>query len=192
MKMETERLIIRNFEDNDGDYHALFKIMSDVDVNRYLPWYPLGTTEEAIDFYTKRILTRYINRNGFYFAVCLKTDNLPIGYITVSGDDSHDFGYGLRKEYWNQGIITEASEAVIKELARVGYRYITATHDINNVASGKIMKKLGMEYKYSYVEMWQPKNIQVTFRMYQLNLDGVERTYDKYWNMYEDHFIESI
>lgn len=190
--MESERLIIRNFEDNDSDYRSLFMIMSDVEVNRYLPWYPLGNAEETIDFYTKRILTRYINKNGFYFAVCLKTDNLPIGYITVSGDDSHDFGYGLRKEYWNQGIITEASEVVIKELDRIGYRYITATYDINNVASGKIMKKLGMEYKYSYVEMWQPKNIQVTFRMYQLNLDGVERTYDKYWNMYEDHFIESI
>ncbi|MEG0327857.1 MAG: GNAT family N-acetyltransferase [Erysipelothrix sp.] len=190
--MKTERLVIRDFEDTDTDYHALFMIMNDAEVNRYLPWYPLGSAEEALDFYAKRILARYVNNNGFYFAVCLKEDNIPIGYITVSGDDSHDFGYGLRKEYWNQGIITEASNAVIEELVHIGYRYVTATHDINNVASGKVMINLGMEYKYSYVEMWQPKNIQVTFRMYQLNFDGVERTFDKYWNMYENHFIESI
>lgn len=34
------------------------------------------------------------------------------------------------------------------------------------------MQALGMRYKYSYEEMWQPKNFLVTFRMYQLNFDG--------------------
>ena len=55
------------------------------------------------------------------------------------------------------------------------------------------MKKLGMKYQYSYEEQWQPKNILVTFRMYQLNLDGnEERVYKKYWNMYKKHFIEEL
>ena len=53
------------------------------------------------------------------------------------------------------------------------------------------MQNLGMEYKYSYEEHWQPKDFQVTFRMYQLNLDGQEdRVYEKYWNLYKTHFIE--
>ena len=53
------------------------------------------------------------------------------------------------------------------------------------------MKKLGMAYKYSYVEQWQPKNFSVTFRMYQINFDGnANRTYNKYWGQYEDHFVE--
>ena len=51
------------------------------------------------------------------------------------------------------------------------------------------MKKVGMLYKYSYNEMWQPKNYKVTFRMYQLNFDGVDRTYMEYWDKYP-HFIE--
>ncbi len=51
------------------------------------------------------------------------------------------------------------------------------------------MKKVGMLYKYSYKEMWQPKNYKVTFRMYQLNFDGVDRTYMEYWDKYP-HFIE--
>jgi hypothetical protein len=54
------------------------------------------------------------------------------------------------------------------------------------------MKKLGMEYKYSFVEQWQPKNIPVTFRMYQLNLDAQDLTYWGYWNKYDQHFIEEI
>ena len=53
------------------------------------------------------------------------------------------------------------------------------------------MKKAGMHYCYSYKEHWMPKNIPVIFRMYQINLDGKKRIYQKYWNQYE-HFIEEI
>lgn len=47
--------------------------------------------------------------------------------------------------------------------------------------SGGVMRNMGMKYPYSYEEQWQPKNILVTFRTYQLNLDGNEsRVYKKY------------
>ena len=82
---------------------------------------------------------------------------------------------------------------VIEKLKNDNIKYITATHDINNIASGEVMKKIGMQYKYSYEELWQPKNILVTFRMYQLNLDdNKSRVYDVYLNKYKKHFIEKI
>lgn len=190
--MNTDRLIIRRFENNKADLNALYQIMSDVEVNKYLPWFPLRDEDEAKDFFNDRILPRYVNNEGYYLAVCLKEDNIPIGYITVSADENHDFGYGLREEFWSKGIITEASKRVIQELRDSGWKYITATHDIQNIGSGKVMSKLGMTYKYTYIEQWQPKDIQVTFRMYQLNFDGVDRTYMEYWNRYEEHFIEDI
>ncbi len=109
----------------------------------------------------------------------------------MSESESHDFGYGLKKEFWHRGIVTEAAKAVMKKIIDAGYPYITATHDVNNPRSGEVMKKLGMVYKYSYVEQWQPKDIPVTFRMYQLNFDGKEeRTYMEYWDKYADHFVE--
>lgn len=50
-----------------------------------------------------------------------------------------------------------------------------------------------MKYQYSYEELWMPKNFLVTFRMYQLNLDGnEERVYKKYWNESTRHFIEKL
>ena len=50
-----------------------------------------------------------------------------------------------------------------------------------------------MKYQYSYEERCQPKDYLVTFRMYQLNLDGNgNRVYRKYWDMYENHFIEAL
>ena len=107
-------------------------------------------------------------------------------------EEAHDLGYGLQREFWNQGIITEAGKAVIAQARRDSLPYITATHDIQNPRSGSVMKKLGMRYQYSYQEQWQPKNIPVTFRMYQLNLDGQEeRVYMKYWDESAVHFRES-
>ena len=53
------------------------------------------------------------------------------------------------------------------------------------------MRKIGMTYRYSYKEQWQPKNILVTFRMYQLNLDGVERVYTGYQKKYPC-FVEEL
>ena len=89
--------------------------------------------------------------------------------------------------------MTEAAAAVVRRVKEAGYPYITATHDRKNPASGMVMKRLGMTYRYSYVEQWQPKNIPVTFRMYQLNFDkDTKYTYMEYWNRYPIHFIEEI
>ena len=43
------------------------------------------------------------------------------------------------------------------------------------------------------LEQWQPKDIPVRFRLYQLNLDGGEtRAYKKYWEQYAVHYVEEI
>lgn len=83
----------------------------------------------------------------------------------------------------------EAVKAIIQQTQKEGLNYLTATHDIKNIHSGHVMKKAGMHYCYSYKEQWISKNIPVIFRMYQINLDGKKRIYQKYWNQYE-HFIE--
>ncbi|MFL8712258.1 GNAT family N-acetyltransferase [Clostridioides sp. GD02377] len=188
-ELKTERLILRRFTEND--IGALFTIYSDKDVNTYLPWFPLKSLEETKVFFEKKYVEAYKNSHGYNYAICLKNDNIPIGYVNVSMDDNHDFGYGLCKEFWHKGIVTEASKAVVEQLKRDSIPYITATHDIKNQRSGNVMKQLGMSYQYSYEEQWQPKDILVTFRMYQLNLDGRnDRVYKKYWDNSTVHFIE--
>lgn len=187
--LETDRLILRKFTENDMD--ALFSIYKDEEVNTYLPWFPLKSLEETRTFFKENYARSYQQAKGYRYAVCLKTDNVPIGYVHVCMDDSYDFGYGLRKEFWHKGIVSEAAKAVLEQLKKDGFRYVTATHDIKNSRSGKVMRRLGMNYQYSYEEYWQPKDILTTFRMYQLNFDGQnERVYKKYWDKYPVHFIE--
>ena len=189
--IETQRLILRRFTQDDA--RALYQILSDEEVNTFLPMFPLKTMEEANAYIQKQYLDTYQEPFGYRYAVCLKTDHIPIGYVQVSSSESHDLGYGLRKDFWHKGIITEAGRAVVEELRNSGMPFITATHDIKNPRSGEVMKKLGMIYQYSYEEQWQPKNIPVTFRMYQLNFDGQnDRVYKKYWEQYPVHFIEDL
>lgn len=184
----TERLILRKFTKTDLD--SIFLIFSDKEVNTFLPWYPLTDFKDVYPFYEEHYSLKYILSQAYAYAICLKEDNIPIGYINVDMDEAHDFGYGLRKDFWNRGITSEAAHAVIEQLKNDNISYITATHDVKNPRSGNIMKKLGMKYCYSYEELWQPKNYPVIFRMYQLNLNHTDFVYMKYWNQSKNHFIE--
>ncbi|WP_250228310.1 GNAT family N-acetyltransferase [Anaeropeptidivorans aminofermentans] len=186
--IETKRLILRKF--TEDDIPNLLEIMSDKEVNTFLPWFPLENLSEAKDFLEKNYLSYYEKASAYRYAICLKESNRPIGYVNLSGGESNDFGYGLRKEFWHKGIVTEAAKTVIEKIKNAGYLYITATHDVNNPRSGEVMKRLGMSYCYSYIENWQPKDIFVTFRMYQLNFNkNDEQIYMGYWNRYENHFV---
>lgn len=188
--LETERLILRRFSENDLE--AIYRIFGDEEVNRFLPWFPLKSVEEARLFFEERYASKYALPQAYAYAVCLKKDDTPIGYVNVDMAEHHDLGYGLRKEFWNQGIMTEAGKAVAAQVKKDGLLYITATHDRGNPRSAGVMKNIGMKYRYSYEEQWQPKDILVTFRMYQLNFDGRnDRVYQKYWDRSHVRFIEA-
>lgn len=187
--LETERLILRKF--TEDDIEAILDIYRDPEVNTFLPWFPIQTMEEARTLFEEDYARSYGKMRGYRYAVCLKSDNVPIGYVHISMDDSYELGYGLRKEFWHQGIMTEAARAVVEQVKEDGYSYITATYDVRNQPSGDVMRRLGMNYQYTYEEQWQPKDIPVTFRMYQLNFDNDSiRRYDRYWILSKVHYVE--
>lgn len=188
--IETERLVLRKFTNEDAK--ALLRILGDPEVNTFLPMFLLHTLEEAENYLQEQYLEKYRKNIGIHYAVCRKPVDEPIGYVNIQEDDSHDLGYGLRREFWRKGIMTEAVRAVVNVAKEMGLPYLTATHDVHNPRSGAVMKKIGMTYQYTYQELWQPKNILVNFRMYQLNLDGnKKRVYKAYWDRYPIHFIEN-
>lgn len=185
--LTTPRLLLRRFTPDDTP--AMWELLQDEEVNTFLPWFPVKTLEEARQHLQERYLSQYSRAQSYHYAVCLRETGQLIGYANVSDTEARDLGYGFRKEFWHQGFATEAARAILEQLRRDGVPYITATHDVNNPHSGAVMRKLGMQYQYSYEEQWQPKNILVTFRMYQLNLDGKDRVYRAYWEQYP-HFVE--
>lgn len=64
---------------------------------------------------------------------------------------------------------------------------------MNNPRSGNVTRKLGMEYRYTYEERWQPKDILAHFRMYQLNFDENDRrVYRGYWDRSRRRYVERL
>ena len=185
-RLETERLVLRRF--TPADVEPLFSLMRDREVNTFLPWFPTQTLAEAEEM----LRSRYIGGPGVHYAVCLRGGDAPIGYVSLAEGPAYDMGYGLARAHWGQGITSEAAAAVLAEARRAGLAFVTATHDVNNPASGGVMRKIGMTYRYSYVERVQPKDQIVTFRLWQIDFAPEVPTYSGYWNTYPDHFVEEV
>lgn len=189
--IKTERLLLRHFR--PGDEASLLEIFGDGEAMRFVPQRTLTSLAEAADLLKTRYLDKYAEGKNYLYAICLKEDeNRPIGYVGTDGPEEYDLGYGLLKRYWGQGIAAEAAAAFIHMLQAAGVPYVTATHDINNPASGRVMRKIGMTYQYSYHELWAHTGQWVVFRMYQLNLNGDHPVMRIYWDRYPEHYVEDL
>lgn len=184
----TARLLLRPFRAEDAQ--ALYDMLADEKVNRYLPEYPLNDLDEA-RAYIARMQQRYRDPEAAWYAVCMKGGDQPIGSVTLKAGGARDLGYALNRQAWHQGIAAEAAAAVLNRARTLGLPFVTATHDVNNPNSGRVMQKLGMRYQYSYEELWQPKNFLVVFRMYQIIFSMPPGyVYEGYKERYPNHFIE--
>ncbi len=56
--LETERLILRKFSKEDME--ALFLILKDEEVNKFLPWYPMKNLDDTRQFYEERMKENFI------------------------------------------------------------------------------------------------------------------------------------
>ena len=150
VKLETERLILRRYVQEDAE--AMFRNwVNDPDVTRFLTWQPHG----SIDV-TRKILSsdisKYESLSHYQWAVVPKPLDEPIGGINVVRIDescnSFEVAYRIGKVWWNQGFASEALTSVIKFLfEQVGANRIAAAHDTRNPNSGAVMHKCGMSYE---------------------------------------------
>lgn len=147
-KIETDRLALRKFELKDAqsvfDNWLLDERVSD---NRVKAAHK--TVSETIERVTK-IVNEYGSEEYCYWAIELKASGELIGEIDLYNFDhateNCEVSYSLGYKWWNKGYGTEALRAVVE----FGFRHmnihkISAAHNIDNPASGKIMSKVGME-----------------------------------------------
>lgn len=146
VSIETIRLILRKFEVTDAKdmYHNW---ASDPEVCKFLSWGPHGNIE--ISKQRVKQWAEDTRINNYNWAIYLKRVDQVIGSITAVNSDerskSCEIGYCIGKEYWGEGIVTEALRAVMHFLFyEVGYQRIEARHDVENIASGRVMQKAGM------------------------------------------------
>ncbi len=142
----TERLILRKFK--EGDENAMYKnYVRDPEVTKYVTWEVHKDMNE-----TRDLVNRWINSYNemvYRWAICLKDTDEVIGSIDIVrpmfGYVTVETGYVLAREYWNKGVMTEALAAVIEHMKKVGVHRIQAKHVVENIGSGRVMEKAGMQ-----------------------------------------------
>lgn len=152
--LETQRLLLREFDASDEA--SIHEYASDPEVVRYAPWGP-NTPEE-----TRRVLNERLEeqqrwpRADVTLAIVLKTEHNVIGSLRLGIlDDTNrtgDFGYVLNPRYWNRGYTTEACAALVRcAFERLNLHRLVATCDTRNVASMRVMERLGMRREAHFV-----------------------------------------
>lgn len=151
--IETERLLLREIRHDDAK--ALFRLDSNPNVHLYLGKDPVKTIDECYNIIEK-IRGQYESNGIGRFAVIVKETNENIGWaglkFITEPENRHvnfyDIGYRLQEEHWRKGYAYEAAKAwrdyAFKEMK---LDKIYASAHIENVASNKILQKLGMELK---------------------------------------------
>jgi [ribosomal protein S5]-alanine N-acetyltransferase len=147
MQLETERLILRSFREEDIDRMA--QLFANPDFMRF----SLGVFTERKQ--TVAFIEKVMDwdRAGIpsQFAVVPRGEDVIIGYCgsfyhPEHGIEDIEIGYRLDPRYWNRGLITEAARAVRDhgfrdwDLSRV----ISLIHP-ENVSSRRVAEKNGMK-----------------------------------------------
>ncbi len=150
MTLETERLILRRW--NDDDAENLYEYAKDPDVGPIAGWPAHQSIEESRD-----VIRNVFNGREAY-AVCLKTDNRAIGAIELKlkrhtdmteRDDECELGYWLGKPFWGQGLIPEAVKEILRHAFEdIGMSKVWVGYYEGNTKSKRVQEKCGFRYQW--------------------------------------------
>jgi len=165
--LKTERLILREMLVSDAE--ALFEMDSNPKVHQYLWNKPLKNSSE-VQSYIESVKNQYLENNIGRFVVVLKETNELMGWAGLKYNTEmvnnkihfYDIGYRLNERFWGKGYASEASFAWLDYGFNVmKIKVMEAAAHSDNIASNKILLKIGLKMTEQYLE------------------DGV------YWNWYE-------
>ena len=146
MKMETERILLRPWQDSDAE--TLFKYASNPDVGSRAGWPPHKSVEESLE-----VIRNVFNKDTTTWAIVLKETDEVIGAMGYGAscdcklptrEGEPIVGYWVAKPYWNLGICTEALQLMLDHIRRTtDIQSLLSGHFVDNPASGHVMEKCG-------------------------------------------------
>jgi ribosomal-protein-alanine N-acetyltransferase len=149
--LQTSRLTLRPFTEDDAAAHAA--LYADPGVTRYLPGGPFAPDAVAARSARSRArFTEHWAEHGWgVWAVVERTTGELIGHCGLNHmPESTDIEvlYALARATWGRGLATEAAEAALAHgFGPVGLPRIIAVTKPENVASRRVMERLGMAYE---------------------------------------------
>ena len=151
MVIETQRLILRKWSQNDAE--SLFTYAKNPNVGPIAGWPPHKDIESSRD-----VIDNILNGAECY-AVCEKENNIAIGAIELmlnnhtdinKRDDECELGYWLGEPFWGRGYMPEAASALIRRgFDELGMTTIWCGYYDGNEKSKRCQEKCGFKYHHT-------------------------------------------
>ncbi|MCL1988807.1 MAG: GNAT family N-acetyltransferase [Firmicutes bacterium] len=150
IKIETNRLLLRAFE--QSDLSDLYNYASVAGVGEMAGWRTHANIAES-----QTILDMFLAEKN-NFALYHKKDQKVIGSLGLHGSWANktekyknqkiaEIGYVIAKDYWNNGFATEATQAAINYAFNVlNFQALTCCHFIENRQSQRVIEKCGFTF----------------------------------------------
>lgn len=153
---ETDRLLLRKIELSDAE--DIYEYASDEKIAIALGSLPFT----SIDKVKSLISSYYMDNRLTNWGIVDKTTNKFIGVINLKIDKNQgEFGWVINKKFWGRGLVTEAALSIRNfSFNTLKMEVLFGMHEVENYASGKVMKKIGMKNRgqvwHSYSETGKP------------------------------------
>ena len=152
---ETERLLLRTHTDDDFD--DFFDLHRRADVAEYLPWYPRDEEAAWEALRRHQELEIDVDDQGLTLAGIDKKSGRYVGdFVLILRSVEHrraELGYVLHPDFAGRGLATEgASHMLAIAFDQLGLRRVIARIDPRNLASARVLVKLGMRHESHLVQ----------------------------------------
>lgn len=177
--IETKCLLLRPFLESDAQ--AMYDNWASCPDNVLHVTWDAHESPEVTKQSIARWVENYQNLDFYKWAICLKENpDSVIGDISVVDMDEAvnacEVGYILSKDYWGQGLMTEALKAVLNYLLQdAGFNRVTARFVTANPASGRVMAKAGMSYEGTFRQAVLHKGQVKDFSVYGILKSDLEK-----------------
>lgn len=156
MQIETERLVLRAWE--DGDAGDLFKYASDPDIGPVCGWPPHTSVENSLE------IIRTVFAVPETYAVVLKASRETVGSCGIMFSNSlhsaemktgeAEIGYWIGKPWWGQGLIPEAVMALLERCFKdLHLDAVWCGHYDGNDKSKRVIEKCGFRFHHTVTDI---------------------------------------
>jgi RimJ/RimL family protein N-acetyltransferase len=157
MQFTTARLRLGVLQESDAD--TLFQYRSDPSVAIYQGWCP-ASPDEARDFIrAQQHIALDVPDSWLQWAIRLADGSLigDLGlHLPADADGSYEFGITIAPAYQGSGYAREAVQALLDFLFRtLGAHRVHASIDPRNIASGALLRSLGMRQEAHFRESFK-------------------------------------
>lgn len=148
LTLETERLILQPVKMEDAEF--ILELYNSPNFIKFIGDRNLRTVEDAENYIKEKFLP-HVEKHGFgSYVIVRKSDTKKIGNVGIyvrDGLDAPDIGFSFLPEFERKGYGFEASKKLMEiAFSEFGLKKISAITTKENIASQKLIEKLGLKY----------------------------------------------